>query len=1043
MEALIRWFVGHRVAANLAMFAILAAGVAILPYLRLELIPNVELDRISIQSQYPGASVSSVEQHLCIPLENAIHDIEGAQELISWSYPGLCSITLDIDGQTDSRTALASIRSRLADPTLLPAEATTPDVQELLVRNRALRIIVSGSVPFADLLASAQTLRSELLSSPYISQADVSDREKAEIRISFSTFNLQKYELNLRDIASNLRHQTGAVAGGYLQTRDGDLLIATPQEFRYRNDFANLALASDPRGDIIRSGDIADITDSRQQAMALAQFDGQPALALDVYRTGNEDITLLSRIVNQHLQQRATQAGVEFTVWDDQAVNFSARVELLLNNAFSGLLLLFIVLLLFLNAHLSFWVSVGILIAFTGTLAVLPATTTSVNFISLFAFILVLGIVVDDAVVVGESIHSQRQRGLDGTQAAIKGTSAVARPVLFSVITTIVAFTPLMFLPGPEGMLIRAVPIVVICTLIFSLFESFFILPAHLKSAPINNASVPVLSALQKRFSDALQRFIQMAYLPFLKAALRQPLAIIVAFLAAFFLCLLLISQGWLKSTLMSTIEGDIITATVMFPQGSSKEATQQALKQMTSAARAAEASNTDEPGRMIRHIYAVVAPDDGPSNQTVYNRSYHRGQVHLQLPPAAEREFSAAQFIQQWRQQLGAVAGAENVTFSASINPAKADIQIEFSGNEQTQLNEAARRLSDYLNRLNGIYSLQRLPDNSAPQLNLQLSEQAINMGLTQDSVLQQVNQAFYGQQVNRFFDQDEEVIVWAGLNEQERASAWYLENLPVEYSAGQTAPLKTLADISLTSVNPFIRHFMRQPVVMVSAYVDATQNNAETIRQQLYHGVLDELVADLPGVRWDVGGYQRAVDYFLQILGQYYLLAIGLMYLLMAILFASYFQPLTVLFAIPFGLLGSVTGHALLGLDLTLWSYVGMVAVSGVVVNDNLVLLDRINQLKACGNDTLTAVIDGCASRFRPVLLTSLTTFAGVLPLISESSVQAKLLIPMATSLGFGVLFATLISLLLVPALCLLADRRRPALHQPSQAEAITQAG
>ena len=1017
MTSVIHWFIQHRVAANLAMLCILVLGLISIAHLQQELLPNVALDRISIQSQFSGASVTSVEQFLCTPLENAIHDVDQAEELISWAYPGLCSITLDISEGADANAVVADIRSRLADPGLLPAQAETPEIQILSVRNRALRLVVSGDVSYATLVAGAQDLRAQLLASDSISSAELQDREKAEIRILFSLTNLEKYPLNLADINQTLHQQSASRAGGLLQTSDGNVLISSDRQLTSSADFAALPLLQGAASGL-KTGDVAQIQDTRVNADTLAWFDGKPALAIDIYRNGDEDITAISAAVHDLLAGYTPPAGVTISIWQDEAINFSERVDLLLNNAASGLLLLFIVLLLFLNTQLSFWVSCGILVSFTGTLFVLPITETSLNFISLFAFILVLGIVVDDAVVVGEAIHAQQENGLSGQQAALAGTLEVYRPVLFSVVTTVVAFLPLLFLPGPEGMLIKAVPIVVITTLLFSLFESLCILPSHLSHS--KKAASPNL--LQRLFSRCLQLALHKLYLPLLRITLRNPWPVIMSFMAAFFLALLLISQGWIHSALFSSIEGDEVVATVTFPQGSSRATTQSALQQLHKAALAVAGNNRTHYGDMLQHSYLVIAPNLLPSNQKVYTSADHTGQIRLTLPPAAQRPFSGQEFIRLWRTAAGDITGVENIEYSASVNPTKADIQIEFSAQDQQLLNIAAHRLTDYLQGFSGIYSLQRQPDNNALQLDLQLTPQALQAGINREQVMAQVNQAFYGQQVHSFFAGDEEVEVRTRLNDQERASAWSLENLPIRYGPGeQSVALKNIATIHYNSVNPYIRHFMRKPVVMVSAYVDAAHNNAEQIKQTLASGVLEQMLADLPGVHWDVGGYQRAVQFFLDMLAQYYLLAILVMYLLMAVLFASYSQPLIVLFAIPFGLLGSVAGHLLLGLDLTLWSYVGMVAVSGVVVNDNLVLLDGINGYRARGQTLSDAILAAGDSRFRPILLTSLTTFAGVLPLISETSVQAQLLIPMAVSLGFGVIFATVISLLLVPALCM----------------------
>lgn len=1022
MQTLIRWFIGHRVAANLAMLCILILGFISIPHIRHELLPNVELDRISIQVVMQGASVNTVHQHVCIPIEKAIADRPGGQELTSWSYSGLCSITLDLADGYNAEAFLADIRSRLASPTLLPPKADTPDIQLLRVRNRALRLIVSGPDHYADLFQHAQQIKRGIQSQPAITEVQLHDHETPEIRIQFKLHDLHRYPLQLSHVNQSLREQTATVAGGLLERSDGDMIISSTQALRSVADYANLTLTQPNQHGSIPLGHVAHIQDTRTSAHALAKLNGKPALALDIYRSGEADITAISNAVRDYLIHHPPPAGVDVLIWQDESVNFNERLQLLLNNAFTGLILLFIVLMLFLNARLSFWVAVGIVVAFTGTLILLPITDTSINFISLFAFVLVLGIVVDDAVVVGESIFARQEQGLSAPDAALAGVMDVYRPVLFSVVTTIVAFTPLLFLPGPEGMLIKAVPIVVITTLLFSLFESLCVLPAHVRH---HDATAHRANRIQQQFSRLLQWLLQRVYVPVLTTCIHNPWGVICSFSSAFALVLILIVQGWIQSALFSDIEGNVVTATVSFPHGTARAETERALDEMALAAQRVNTNNKTAAGQSIQHIYQVVAPNLLPSDQTIHLRAEHTGQVQLELPPASKRTLNTQDIIRLWRNEMGTLAGIEDIEFSGSVNPRNADIQVEFFGADDDKLHIAAQRLSTYLQQLAGIYSLQRQPDNNVMQIDLQLNETAQASGVRRGPIMQQINQAFYGQTIHRFYDDDAEIEVRTQLADADRTSIWHLENLPVtvtrnDVNADEVVAVKHLGTLTEQSVTPYIRQYMQSPVVMVSAYTDSALNNAERIKKTLYEHVLPELVRDLPDVEWQAGGHQRAVQSFLELLSRYYLIAVLVMYLLMAVLFSSYLQPLLVLFAIPFGLLGAVAGHLLLGLELTLWSYVGMVAVSGVVVNDNLVLLDRLNQLKTSSITLHDALVQACSSRFRPILLTSLTTFAGVLPLLSETSIQAQLLIPMAASLGFGVLFATVISLLLVPALC-----------------------
>ena len=734
----------------------------------------------------------------------------------------------------------------------------------------------------------------------------------------------------------------------------------------------------------------------------------------------------ISESINLYIASAHLPDNMHLHVWQDDSKHFKSRIDLLLDNAFTGLMLLFVVLLLFLNARLSFWVSLGIPVSFFGSLFLMPFFDVSINVISLFAFILVLGIVVDDAVVVGESVHQQNQLGNYGSAGALEGTYQVYKPIFFAIATSIVAFLPLLFLPGPEGKLMQAIPIVVILTLIFSLLESIYILPAHLSGNKAETKKKKnFLTKLQHVFSKNLDLFIDKVYQPLLINSLHNKGLVIVGFSLVFVVFMVVVSTGWMRVALFAAIEADVVIASVAFPEGSPRHKTETAIKQLVTAANQLTKETMVGTAPTILHSYSVIGPKNKISNQDLNKNLDHNAQVILELSSNNDRQYSGQELLQRWRELTGSIADIEDLKFSASLNPAKPDINIEFSGHDLAQLTSAADALKEVLAEYNGSYDIRDSISSAKQQANITLRSNAIALDLSLEQVLSQVHNAYQGSDVQNIQTQDDEINVWLGLPEDERSSMWYLENLPIKLANNQYVSLSSIASINYQPARNHIKRYEQQRIVSVSAYVDSKKNSAFEIKKDLQESKLEQIINDHPGISWNTAGQQKSIASFLKILTKGYLVAILVMYLMMAILFSSYSQPLLVLFAIPFGLLGSLIGHLVLNLELTLWSFVGMVAVSGVVVNDNLVLMDYIKNQRAKGHSVFIAVCDAGKKRFRPILLTSLTTFVGLTPLILETSIQAQFLIPMAVSLAFGVLFATFISLLLVPASYLLLDQ------------------
>jgi multidrug efflux pump subunit AcrB/ribosome modulation factor len=1071
MKSSIKWFADNPVAANLFMFTVFVLGFITLPDIRKELIPNVSLERIGIQTTLAGASVETIEASVCKPIENQIYDIEGTLELTSFAYEGLCSMTLDVADGYSTKEVLDEVQSRLESYDLLPSDAEDPVIKELIVRNRVSKLILSGTADYPSMVRMARTIREELLESENISVIDLEDVKDSEIQIYIPEHNLEQYNVSFAEISGLIRQQSNQLPGGMLKTNDGDVLITTDGKKDTADGYRNIVIASNSDGAEIRLGDIATIYDNRSKNLSQAKFDRRAAVSMDIYRVGEQNIMSIAEAINGYISQKSLPENMALYVWQDESKNFKSRIDLLLENAFSGLFLLFLILVLFLNLRLSLWVTLGIPFSFFASLMLMPTFDVSINIVSLFAFILVLGVVVDDAVIVGESVHKHNQLGKYGTEGALAGVYEVYKPILFAVCTTIVAFLPLLFLPGPEGKLMQAIPIIVICILIFSLLESIYILPAHLSGKTPDSESgkssimkhylveklvdwtetqwskhfeakygrvkiktlfeLTWLTRLQNRFSHWMDHFSQHIYQPVLIKALKNKGLVIISFCLAFVLFIVLLSTGWMKISLGIAIDAEVVTASVTFPEGSPRKNTESAVNKMLDAAD--ELSQelqikvvaSDDDIQIIQHVYSVIGPKIKISNQDNKPNRDHTAHVTLELSGSQDRPVSGQYVLNRWRELIGDIDGATQLTFSASINPAKPDINIEFSSHNQESLETIAKQLRDKLSTYNGVFDISDSLNEKKQQVRIELKDNAVALGLTLEQVTRQVSRAFQGEVVQTLQTSDDEVDVWLGLPDHERASMWYLENFPVLISPGRYVNLSTIADMHYKQAPNNIRRFERQRTVIVSAYVNTEHNSVYNVQKDLKNRFLDDLVAQYSDMSWSAAGKQRSIVTFLDILMNGYLIAIFVMYLMMAILFSSYSQPLLVLFAIPFGILGSLIGHMVLNLAFTLWSFIGMVAVSGIVVNDNLVLMDFINEQRKKGVNIFTAVCEAGKSRFRPILLTSITTFAGLTPLILETSVQAQFLIPMAVSLAFGVVFATLISLLLVPASYLLLDQ------------------
>lgn len=987
-----------------------------LPDTRKEILPNISSEHIAISIPYPGASPTEVEKAVVSRVESALYDLEGIEKITSISKASLGYVQVEVKIGYQVNDLLEKIKAKVEAIANLPPQVSKPIIKQIAVRVQTTRLIISGPADERSLKHLAEQVREDLLEKSGISQVEISDVRPYEISIELTESALQRYGLSFAEVVHVIKtsslDSSGGVAG------------STPLEIHGKaetgEDYGNIVIRSDPEGGRVLLSDVAHVVDGFKKSHVASRFNGNPAVSLKIFRVGDQSILDVSRTVRDYIKNpdRFIPEQVSLHMWEDSSKYFRSRINLMINNAIGGFLLMFVILLVFLRLRLSFWTSLGIPISFFGAFWILPSFGGSFNMVSLFAFILVLGIVVDDAIIVGENIFTHHRSGNLGLSGAVLGAQEVAKPVVFAILTTMVAFMPLLFMPGWEGQLIYVIPVVVIATLAFSLIESLLILPAHLSTITRwrkpEETRFKKLGVWQQRFSVGLERFINTAFKPFLEWVLRWRYTAITVFVALFVVSLAVISNGWVKIKFFSEIEGDVSTAAITFASGTTVDVTTAAVDRVEKAAKSLADELEKETGE--KQIFSIVS--------TIGKGGEHLGNVVIELASSETRTLAGEYISKRWREKIGVIPNIESLEISSTLNQAQPSIDIELSGQNIERLEQSSAALKTALMEFPGVYEIHDSFQKGKEEVYLKMKPAGRDLGLSLNELASQVRQAFHGVEVQSLVRGSSEVKVVVRYPENQSSSLWYLENMNIRLPNGILTPLLTVADVEYGRGPAVIKRADSKRVIKVQARVDESVTSEAKVMEEMKSGFLRTISADFPGIKWQMAGVQKQKSEAIDYLSKSYMLALIGMYILMATLFRSYSQPLMVMFAIPFGLIGALAGHWLVGIEITLWSLVGMVAVSGVVVNDTLVLVDYINRNRIEGIPLDVAIREAGAVRFRPILLTSLTTFGGLTPLMLEKSLQAQFMIPMAVSLGFGVMFATVVSLLLVPALYYVLD-------------------
>jgi multidrug efflux pump subunit AcrB len=1048
VNRVIEWFVHHGVAANLLMAVMVVGGLVAIPFIPLKLFPDLDFGIVTIDVLYPGASPVEVEQGVCIPIEEAIQSVVGIENIRGVAGEGACRMWVELYPGTDGNLVATNVRNRVDAIQNFPDEAETPIVAKLDYRTPVIDLAVSGDLSEAERKRIGTRIRDDLTNIDGITQVDLEYTRNYEISIEVSEESLRRLGLRFDDVVAAVRRSSLDLPGGSIKARGSEILLRTKGQAYRSPDFEEMVVVTRPDGSRVLLSEVATIVDGFEETDLAAVFDGKPAVMARAYRVGDEDVLVVSNAVRAYAEQASARLppGVELTVWQDTSTMIRGRIESLLGNGLTGLLLVFLVLALFLRFRLAIWVALGVPIALLGTFMFMPALGTSIDEATLFAFILVLGILVDDAIVVGESIYGYERRLGDRTAAAIAGAQEMALPVTFGVLTTMAAFAPLLVVPGYMGQMFSFMGLVVIITLIFSLIESQLVLPNHLSHGHAQATNTPRPEArrtivgryavLQARFAAWLERFTAERYLPFLQRAMHWRYSVMAGAISLLMLSIGLLGSGRVAFSFFPPVQAEYVAAQLWMPQGTSAAVTEAGVRRLLDSAEALrreiEGTGDDSEAPVIRHVLASVGRHAfRPQNVRSSVRGAHVGEVAIELAPPEERSWSTHAIARRWAELTGEIAGAKELSFASEFISAGNPIDLQLLGPETISLPEAARFLRERLAAYPGVFDIGDSFQPGKDEIQLSILPEAEPLGLSMQDLARQVRQAFYGEEVQRIQRGRDDVRVMVRYPRQERRSLSDLDNLRIRTPEGAEVPFWSVARARFDTGFADIQRTNRRRVINVTADVDRSRITPGEVMEDLRGTVFPELEARFPGIRISTEGELQDQTKAFEGLVAAYPVALLIIFALLAIPLNSYAQPLIIMSVIPFGLIGAIFGHLLLFSPVSFPSIIGTVALSGVVVNASLVMITTVNRLRDEGRSARQALADAGAIRLRPILLTAMTTFAGLTPLLAETSVQAQILRPMAISLAFGVLFATLITLILVPCIYLALEdfRTRPS--------------
>lgn len=1018
-KGVIAWFARNSVAANLLMWILIVGGLMGAFSIHKQVFPNFEFNNIVVTVPYLGAAPQEVEEGVIIKVEEAIKDIEGIKKMTSTATEGVGRVVVEVEEDYDVLLVLDEIKVQVDAIPSFPANTEKPVVYRQKATQDVLWVSIYGDANERQLKEFAKEMRDEIANLSGVSAVRVFGARNYEVSVEISEARLQEYNLTFTELVNAVRRSSIDLPGGSIRSEGGDILLRAKGQAYTGRDFENLVLLTRADGTRLMLGDIATIEDGFVEDNGYSLFDEKHSMNIRVQAVGDQNALEISKTVNAYLDKKrpTLPENIQTDTWGDSSFYLADRLNMMLSNMFFGALLVFLVLSLFLKIKLAAWVMVGLPVCFLGALLVMPleGIGLSINMISLFGFILVLGIVVDDAIIMGESAYSEIDQKGHTAENVIAGVKKVAMPATFGVLTTIAAFSPMLMVSGTFGVIWKTIGGVVIICLIFSLIESKLILPAHLvhmKTKPYDPSKANRLQRFRDIFSEGIKRFVVNTYQPFLIKAIKNRYTTLASFVALLILTIGLFAGGIVRSAFFPDIPSDFMNANIEMEPGSSYTQRDNAIKKMLDALYVMNDNVEADFGTpVVKHSLAF---DQGST----------QGQVFVELTKGETREIDAFEIHQRWRDAIPEMAGVKSIDIGGGGMGAGPDLSFEFSGENLQALRNATDELKTHLRGFNGVADINDSFSNGSDEIRLKIKPQAEALGLSLDALARQVRYGFYGAEAQRIQRGDEEVKVMVRYPQDQRNSVGNLENMRIRTASGDEIPFSEVAEIEMAQGYGSIIRVDSNRSITVTAKANKDQIDPNEVALEVRDSFIPELLAKYPSVSFRLEGQSKEQQEALFSLAKGFLFAMFAIYALLAVPLKSYSQPLIIMSVIPFGVVGAIVGHLLLGHALSVLSMCGIIALAGVVVNDSLIMVDFVNRARSEGHSIMEAAVQAGSQRFRAIILTSLTTFMGLMPIVFERSLQAQIVIPMAISLAFGILFATVITLLLVPSLYLILD-------------------
>lgn len=1017
-KGILAWFAHNSVAANLLMCVLLIGGLFSSILINKEVFPSFELNLLNISVAYPGAAPQEIEEGINIKIEEAIQDINGIKKVTSVASEGVGSITVEVEDGYEVQTILDEAKLRLDAISTFPVNIEKPNISQIKPENNVIWVSVYGDMTLHDMKELAKSVRDDLTQLPAVTRAKVTGVRDYEIGIEVSENKLREYGLTFSQVALAVQNSSLDLPGGSIRAQDGDILLRTKGQAYTGDDFANIVVTTRADGSRVMLPQVATIKDDFEERLEYTRFNGKPAAIIEVTSIDDQNALDIADQVKQYVEQRRATlpANAQLDTWGDMTHYLQGRLDMMMSNMFYGALLVFIILAMFLDLKLAFWVMMGIPVCFLGTMLVMPLEPFSmtINMLTLFAFILVLGIVVDDAIVIGESAYTEVERHGHSVENVIRGAQKVAMPATFGVLTTIAAFIPMLMVSGPMGIIWKSIGMVVILCLAFSLVESKFILPAHLAHMKFKKPGAPkgFFGHLKANFNDRVQYFIHHSYRNFLERCIKHRYNVVAAFIGVLILSIALVASGKVRWVFFPDIPSDFIQVELEMDEGSSEGNTLKVVQSIEEALyKMNEKMEKDNGYQVVKHSFINMS-----SRTSAF--------IFAELTKGEDREVDGVTIAAAWRKQLPELLSVKKLSFNASTNDAGGDISFRLTSSDLDELSAASKELKQKLASYEGVYDIADNFSSGSHEIRLKIRPEAEALGLTLSDLARQVRYGFYGYEAQRILRNKEEIKVMVRYPLEQRRTVGYLENMLIRTPTGTSVPFSTVAQIEKGESYASITRVDGKRAITITANANKNIVEPSKVVQEIQKDYLPQLQAKYPKIQTALDGGSLDEQNAMVGLMQGFFFALFTIYALMAVPLKSYSQPLIIMSVIPFGIIGALFGHLIQGLAMSVLSLCGIVALAGVVVNDSLILVDFVNRAREQGQSVRQAAVDSGCYRFRAIILTSLTTFVGLVPIILERSLQAQIVIPMATSLAFGILFSTVVTLILVPLLYIILD-------------------